>query len=346
MWKLMRETAEWKLTRGLLKVGLLFLLMAGSAPDEAVAACGSMAPLPQGGLQWPLEGLVENSYNLNCSNDNGHRGIDINTAPGSPVSATGDGVVAFVGYTPAEGGGTTISIDHPGGLRSTYLHLAEASVIKGETVFQGQQLGKLGTAPLHFGLKLTSDGDVYFNPLELLPAPAESAPPAEPSALQPESQPAPALSPSAAVPQPQMETSTEGTAATFPVTVTATADIPLYATVSSPVFSAAAPATETHSYHADTLFDRFGVFAPIPVREPLTSLQSRGNAEKMPIPGSEYPGKNTTVKHGNDEVIFSNGSIWVERSRLAAAAVVLLLGGLLAGSAAPPLKDTCRPACN
>lgn len=330
----------WKLMRCLLKLGFIVFFVAGPLYDEAAAACGQVAPLPPGGLQWPLQGDVVNGYSLNCTTDSGHRGIDINAAPGSAVAAAGSGVIAFVGYTPAEGGGSTISIDHPSGLRSTYLHLTEAVVAKGETVIQGQHLGKLGTAPLHFGLKLTSDGDMYFNPLDFLAAPVAGAPPAEASALQTELQPAPAA------PQPQAGLAAGGTVATIPDTTAITANIPVHATVGTAAVAAAAPSTVMFSHGIATLFDQLDFFDPNPVQEPLLALQSRDNSEKMPIPYREQPRADATEEPGGGEVIHNNSSTWIERSRLAAAAAVLLLGGLLASSAASPLKETCRPACN
>lgn len=334
----------WKLMRFLFKVGFLALLLTGAQNGDAVATCGSMPPLPPSGLEWPVRGAVVNGYSLNCSTDSGHRGIDIDAAPGSMVAAGGGGMVAFVGYTPAEGGGITISIDHQGGLRSTYLHLAEAAVAKGQTVTQGQILGKLGTMPLHFGLKLTSDGDMYFNPLELLPTSAESAPPAEPSALSPETHPEPALSPSPSSPQPQPEAGSEGSAATNANTVTNTANNPSSAPVYASGVAAYGPTGETFSYRASRLFDQARIFAPNSGQEPLAALQSRGDAGNLPIPYSEFPHTNTSVNHEKDGVVFSDRGPWIEQGAVAGAAAALLLGGLLASSFATPLKELRRPA--
>lgn len=334
----------WKLMRFLFKVGFLALLLAGAQNGDAVATCGPVPPLPPSGLEWPVRGAVVNGYSLNCSTDSGHRGIDINAASGSAVAAGGGGVVAFVGYTPAEGGGITISIDHQGGLRSTYLHLAEAAVAKGQTVTQGQILGKLGTMPLHFGLKLTSDGDMYFNPLELLPASAESAPPAEPSALSPETHPEPALNPSPSPPQPQPEAGPERTAATNANAVTHIAGSPSSAPVYSSGVAADAPTGETFSYREARLFDQASIFAPNSGQEPLAALQFRGDAGNLPIPYSEYPHTNTSVKHEKDGGLYNERGPWVEQGAVAAAAAALLFGGLLASSFATPLKELRRPA--
>jgi len=72
--------------------------------------------------------------------------------------------VIFAGYTPAEGGGTTISIEHQGGMRTTYLHLEQITVSEGQFVSQGQELGSSDGSPLHFGMKVNSPREAYFDP--------------------------------------------------------------------------------------------------------------------------------------------------------------------------------------
>lgn len=163
-----------KLT-GIMATALLWLGAAGSA----AGVCGSGPPLPPDGLLWPLAGEVVSDWTLDCDSDRGHRGVDISADTGSPVRAAAGGRVIFAGYTPAEGGGTTISIEHPGGLRSTYLHIENPAVVKGDEVSGGQAIGYIGDQPLHFGLKLPGSRDTYFNPLELIgPLPSAAGGPA------------------------------------------------------------------------------------------------------------------------------------------------------------------------
>jgi murein DD-endopeptidase MepM/ murein hydrolase activator NlpD len=94
----------------------------------------------------------------------GHRGIDFGAPIGSLVVAAADGTVAFAG---AVGGSLFVSIDHPGGLRTTYSFLSAVLVKKGETVAQGDPIarsgpGAVGEDPnLHFGLR---SGDEYLDP--------------------------------------------------------------------------------------------------------------------------------------------------------------------------------------
>lgn len=66
----------------------------------------------------------------------GNRGIEYATAPGTPVRAIGDGVVAFAGQVAGRG---VVSIDHPSGLRSTYTGLGDIFVRSGQSVAQGDR---------------------------------------------------------------------------------------------------------------------------------------------------------------------------------------------------------------
>lgn len=69
-----------------------------------------------------------------------------------------------MGYTPAEGGGTTVSITHDTGLKSTYLHISRVTVHEGARVRQGDSIGLSNGAPIHFGIKLPGARETYFDP--------------------------------------------------------------------------------------------------------------------------------------------------------------------------------------
>ena len=100
----------------------------------------------------------------------GHRGVDLAVLPGSPVVAAGTGRAVFAGALAARG---VVSIEHSGGLRTTYEPVT-ASISAGEWVTAGQQIGVLepghpGCAPascLHWGARLP--GRVYLDPMSLL----------------------------------------------------------------------------------------------------------------------------------------------------------------------------------
>jgi len=94
----------------------------------------------------------------------GHRGIDFGVPAGTTVVASAEGMVSFAGQV---GGSLFVSIDHNGGLRTTYSFLSAILVKKGQTVAQGQPIarsgpGAAGEKPnLHFGLRSGSD---YLDP--------------------------------------------------------------------------------------------------------------------------------------------------------------------------------------
>ena len=94
----------------------------------------------------------------------GHRGIDFGAPIGTSVVAAASGTVSFAGQV---GGSLFVSIDHSGGLRTTYSFLGTALVKKGQLVVQGQQIatsgpGAVGEQPnLHFGLRSGAD---YLDP--------------------------------------------------------------------------------------------------------------------------------------------------------------------------------------
>src|SRR5215207_3901825 len=102
----------------------------------------------------------------------GHRGVDLLGTPGVPVAAAGGGVVVFAGMV---AGRPVVSVDHPGGLRTTY-EPVDPSVGAGQPVARGSPIGTLlgahagcpRDACLHWGLRR---GETYLDPLQLLRLP-------------------------------------------------------------------------------------------------------------------------------------------------------------------------------
>ncbi len=100
----------------------------------------------------------------------GHRGVDLAAEVGAVVTAAGAGRVVFAGDLAGRG---VVSIEHDGGVRTTYEPVA-ATVTPGVSVGAGQPIGTLqsghpGCAPascLHWGARLPDD--VYLDPLALL----------------------------------------------------------------------------------------------------------------------------------------------------------------------------------
>jgi murein DD-endopeptidase MepM/ murein hydrolase activator NlpD len=99
----------------------------------------------------------------------GHRGVDLAAEPNAVVLAAGDGVVVYAGTV---AGKPVVSIDHPGGLRTTY-EPVEAGVAAGDRVRRGQPIGTVATghpgcpeaACLHWGARRDRD---YLDPTALV----------------------------------------------------------------------------------------------------------------------------------------------------------------------------------
>jgi murein DD-endopeptidase MepM/ murein hydrolase activator NlpD len=81
-----------------------------------------------------------------------HSGLDFPGGRMSPVAATGPGVVAFTGVR--SGYGNTVEVDHGGGLKTRYGHLAAIAVHVGERVTIGQRLGGMGSTGRSTGTHL------------------------------------------------------------------------------------------------------------------------------------------------------------------------------------------------
>lgn len=137
-------------------------ITAGTVPAASAATAG--------GWTWPVVGPVIQRFDPpDTPYGSGHRGIDIAAAVGTTVVAPADGTVTFAGPV---GGYLFVTIDHGGGLSSTYSWLSAKLVRKGDGVLQGQPIALTGWghpgAPiphLHLGVKL--DG-VYVDPLSYL----------------------------------------------------------------------------------------------------------------------------------------------------------------------------------
>lgn len=93
----------------------------------------------------------------------GRRGVRLVAAPGETVRAARAGEVVFAGPV---AGTPWVSVDHGGGLRTSYGPV-EPAVPAGEPVGAGDVLGRLadGDAGLHWGARFEG---AYIDPLDLL----------------------------------------------------------------------------------------------------------------------------------------------------------------------------------
>ena len=96
-----------------------------------------------------------------------HTGIDIAKAKGTPVFASGNGIVTRKGY--ATGYGNYIEIEHSGSFCSFYAHLSKEFVNVGDTVSITQQIACVGNtgrttgSHLHYEIRKNKR---FLNPKE------------------------------------------------------------------------------------------------------------------------------------------------------------------------------------
>lgn len=153
---------------GLMLVLLLTGAAGGRVAQEAAAAppgCipGIGLPINPGDTRNPTTGqyVVTSEYGMRVQPVTGeyrlHAGIDLSQTGGGhgPIVAAQAGRVVEVGSK--HGPGQYVNIDHGGGFKTRYLHLARIDVDEGQTVAAGEQIGLEGNtggistgAHLHF----------------------------------------------------------------------------------------------------------------------------------------------------------------------------------------------------
>ena len=94
----------------------------------------------------------------------GHRGVDLEADPGELVRAAMSGTVTFAGEVAGTG---WVTVDHGGGLDTTYGPIARARVRRGGRVRTGQVLGRLADDADHLDWGARHNEE-YIDPLGLL----------------------------------------------------------------------------------------------------------------------------------------------------------------------------------
>lgn len=96
----------------------------------------------------PTRGWITSDFGLRRSPLTGrrqlHEGIDVASPYGSPVVATGDGVITFAGRW--GGLGQKVVIDHGYGLTTVYGHNSRLAVQEGDRVRRGQIIAAVGSS--------------------------------------------------------------------------------------------------------------------------------------------------------------------------------------------------------
>ncbi|GAB2549043.1 M23 family metallopeptidase [Nocardia heshunensis] len=152
---------------------VLLLIVACTAALLTECASAAAAPgtvVPGSEFDWPLQPRPAVARVFDKPEHDwlpGHRGVDLAGAQGESVLAAGDGIVVFAGTV---AGKPVVSIDHPGGLRTTYEPVS-AAIPVGRRVIRGTPIGTLqdGHPPcspcLHWGARRDRE---YLDPLGLL----------------------------------------------------------------------------------------------------------------------------------------------------------------------------------
>jgi murein DD-endopeptidase MepM/ murein hydrolase activator NlpD len=78
-----------------------------------------------------------------------HAGVDFAAGTGTPIAASGNGVVVFSGVM--RGYGNVVVVDHGGGISTLYGHCSARLVREGETVAKGQTIARVGSTGLATG---------------------------------------------------------------------------------------------------------------------------------------------------------------------------------------------------
>ena len=78
-----------------------------------------------------------------------HNGTDYAAPHGTPIKTTASGVVEATGYT--SGNGNFVKVKHNGKYATQYLHMSKILVRRGQSVTQGQVIGKVGSTGLATG---------------------------------------------------------------------------------------------------------------------------------------------------------------------------------------------------
>jgi len=135
-------------------------------------ACGTIVDgaVGTGSFIWPTNNHWISGYDYSPATN--HRGIDIGGSLGVAIYAADNGVIVYAGWN-NWGYGNVVVIDHGNGWQTLYAHLSTYNVGCGQSVYQGDVIGAMGSTGnssgphLHFEIINDSYGKV--NPHDFLP---------------------------------------------------------------------------------------------------------------------------------------------------------------------------------
>ena len=113
------------------------------------------------GLDPPGDGVITGRFGPG-PNYSGHWGIDYRDDTDGHVRSAAGGEVTFSGLVV---GNLVVTVDHGGGLKTSYSYLDRSTVSRGRRVGRGMVIGRAGRGPLHddFHFSVRLEGE-YIDP--------------------------------------------------------------------------------------------------------------------------------------------------------------------------------------
>lgn len=109
----------------------------------------------------------------------GHAGVDYAAPTGTPIQATADGIIDYIGWQ--NGYGNVIILRHPGNITVVYGHQSAFApdLVKGSRIAQGQTIGYVGSTGWSTGAHLHYEFRINDKPVDPLTVALPESPPIE-----------------------------------------------------------------------------------------------------------------------------------------------------------------------
>jgi murein DD-endopeptidase MepM/ murein hydrolase activator NlpD len=134
-----------------LRPGML-LFLPGVRPEAALDRLARVREL-ENIYVWPVHGRITSYFgrrHLGLGTASFHRGLDVAAPHGTPIYAARSGTVTFAGWS-SQGYGYLVKIRHFGGEETWYAHQSQIVVDLGESVRQGELIGRIGSTGISTG---------------------------------------------------------------------------------------------------------------------------------------------------------------------------------------------------
>ena len=141
----------------------------GSLPSRTSGMFNSSRSIPAFAITWPLRANPSSRYGPR--NGRKHEGVDLPAPKGTAIRAAAGGRVVYSGHG-MRGYGKVIVLKHGDDMSTVYAHNSANLVRKGQTVRQGEVIGRVGKSGratgyhLHFEVRIRG---VAQDPLTYLP---------------------------------------------------------------------------------------------------------------------------------------------------------------------------------